>query len=149
MKIYSDSSFLVSLIYPGDPQHQKARAFFSSNQNEDWITSEWSQFETINGLRQLCKKHNGPQPSVAEGLRRLFKHWHEKGAFRLEGTDLNEAVAECQQMSAAQATKLRMRSADVLHVAILEQVNPDLFVTRDKEQHDLAMSRAFKSVLIP
>src|ERR1035441_4235481 len=101
MKIYSDSSFLVSLIYPGEPQHQKARAFFSSNQNEDWITSEWSQFETINGLRQLCKKHNGPQPAVAEGLRRQFKHWHEKGAFRLEGTDLNEAASEGQERRGA------------------------------------------------
>ena len=42
-----------------------------------------------------------------------------------------------------------MRSADVLHVALLEQIEHDLFVTRDRDQHALAVSRAFKSQLLP
>lgn len=42
-----------------------------------------------------------------------------------------------------------MRSADVLHVALMEQITPDLFVTRDKDQHALAASRAFVSRLLP
>ena len=36
-------------------------------------------------------------------------------------------------------------SADVLHVAILEQVNPDLFVSGDNDQLTLATARGFRS----
>ena len=43
---------------------------------------------------------------------------------------------------------LRMRAADVLHVALLEEINPDLFVTRDKDQHALAVARAFPARLL-
>ena len=148
MKIYADSSYLISLLYPGDIAHAAASQFFLSQSQADWITSEWTEFETVNGLRQLCLAQNGPQPAVMEGFRRLFKRWHTHGNFQCEEVEMNEAVIECQQISAAHATATRMRSADVLHVAILEQIAPDLFVTRDRDQHDLAMSRAFKSVLI-
>jgi predicted nucleic acid-binding protein len=148
MRIYADASFLVSLMYPGDSQHQSTRVFFAAHDREEWITSAWSQFETWNGLRQLCKKHRGPAPATVEGLIRLFKRWHDRGPFRLDDTDLNEAVQDCRQMSAAHATTLRMRSADALHVALLEQITPDLFVTRDRDQHELAVSRAFKSTLV-
>jgi hypothetical protein len=38
------------------------------------------------------------------------------------------------------------RLADTLHVAILEQVNPDVFVTGDKDQLALAKARGFHAV---
>ena len=149
MNIYADPSFLVSLLYCGDTAHKKAVTFFSAQSGAQWITSSWSHFETVNSLRQLCLSNPGPEPAKIEGVRRLFKHWHERGPFLLLETETNEAVLECQQLSGAHATRTRMRSADVLHVALLEQITPDLFVTRDKDQHELAVSRAFKSVLIP
>jgi hypothetical protein len=41
-----------------------------------------------------------------------------------------------------------MRSADVLHVALLEQIAPDLFLTRDGDQFALAQARGFKSLAV-
>jgi predicted nucleic acid-binding protein len=149
LRIYADSSFLVSLLYPGDVQHGRCRAIFAQYQSDDWITSPWSLFETVNSLRQLCLKSNGPKPVVIEAIRRQLKHWHTRGVFQTEMPDLQEGVIECQQLSAACGTQLKMRSADVLHVALLEQLAPDLFLTRDKEQHALALNRAFPSRLIP
>jgi len=70
------------------------------------------------------------------------------GQFAIEDTSLGEAIQEANQMSAAHGCALRMRSADVLHVALLEQINPDLFVTRDKDQHALAKARAFNALLV-
>ncbi len=148
MKIYADSSFLVSCLYPGDSHHAKARKFFQRHAADQWLTSGWSQFETANGLRQLCLAAHGPKPVVVESIRRLFKHWHARGPFRVAETDVAEAVNECQQLSAAHATAMRMRSADVLHVALLEQIAPDLFVTRDADQFALATQRAFPAQLI-
>ena len=149
MRIYADSSFLISLLNRGEKQHQPARRFYLSHPTAEWVTSAWSQFETLNGLRQLCLAAPGNTPEQAEALRRLFKHWHERGNFTFEPTEPADAIQECSQISSAHATALRMRSADVLHVALLEQIEHDLFVTRDRDQHALAVSRAFKSQLLP
>lgn len=42
-----------------------------------------------------------------------------------------------------------MRSADVLHLAFLDQMDRDLFVRRDKDQHALALRIGFPAHLAP
>ena len=61
---------------------------------------------------------------------------------------MEEAMPECQQLSAAHATSLTMRSADVLHVALLDQLAPDLFVTRDRDQFTLAQAAGYPALLV-
>jgi predicted nucleic acid-binding protein len=146
--IYADSSFLVSCLCSFDTGHGAARAFFSTHIADDWVTSNWSQFETVNSLRQLRRSNPKLPAELPEGLRRLFKKWHERGNFSLERTDSDEAINEAAQISAAFGRSFRARSADVLHIALLEQINPDLFVTRDKEQFALARARGFAAQLI-
>lgn len=148
MKIYADTSFLVSLLYTHDAGHPAAWKFYQANAANDWLTSEWSFFETANSLRQLCVRY-GVRPEMAEGLRRYFKNLHRFGPFALAATDWPEMLRDSQQISAACAALLPAASADLLHIAILEQLNPDLFLTRDKKQHALARARAFDSKLIP
>ncbi|MGO8765923.1 MAG: PIN domain-containing protein [Limisphaerales bacterium] len=149
MRIYADSSFLVSCLYWPDPGHPAAKAFFLKRATDEWLTSSWSQFETTNSLRQLSRSKPGPSPALAEALRRLFKYWHEAGSFSFEETDANQAIVEAAQISAALGTRHRVRAADLLHVALLEQITPDLFVTRDKDQHLLARALAFNSHFVP
>ena len=57
-----------------------------------------------------------------------------------------DAIADCHQISAAFGTRLKCRAADTLHVALLEQVNPDIFVSGDQEQVDLASARGYQAV---
>jgi predicted nucleic acid-binding protein len=149
LRVYADTSFLVSLLYAPDSGHAAARSEFFAHRGATWITSDWSQFETVNGLRQLCRRYPSLKPEVPEALRRYFKHLHRAGQFALAETDLPEAVREGQQYSTAHGCASPMRCADVLHVALLEQINPDLFVTRDRHQHALAQARAFRSQLVP
>lgn len=59
MRIYADTSFLVSLLCGTDKAHATSRAFFLSQHEAEWITSGWSQFETVNTLRQLCLATGG------------------------------------------------------------------------------------------
>jgi hypothetical protein len=113
------------------------------------ITSPWSQFETINTLRQLCLHRPGPDRKVIEAIRLLFKHWHRNGPFHLERLSLDDALVDCAKISAAYGATFRMRSADTFHVALLEQLNPDLFVTRDRDQLDLARARGFTCHYLP
>ena len=141
MRIYADTSYLVSFLYKGDVAHDSARLTFREHSGEDWLTTEWSQVETINRLRQLCLA--GANAPRMEALVRFFRHLHRFGPLSLVDTVCEDAFRECLQLSAAFGNRMRIRSADLLHVALLEQIAPDLFLTRDKDQFDLAEARGF------
>jgi predicted nucleic acid-binding protein len=146
MRIYADSSFLVSWLYSADKSNAKARAWASAHSTADWVLSDWSQFETLNALRSLCLQTHGPTPELIEGLRRYFKHLIYQGPFEYVRVDWQEVLRDCHQLSASFAARMKARAADALHVAILEQVNPDLFVSGDRDQLALAKARGFRAV---
>lgn len=83
---------------------------------------------------------------MIEALRRYFSHLLQVGPFELAAVDWDEVRRDAHQISAGFAARLKARSADALHVAILEQLNPDLFVSGDKDQLALATARGFRSV---
>ena len=146
MRIYPDASFLVSWLYTPDIHNRKARTWFSAHQAADWIPSDWSRFETLNTLRGLCLRTNGPRPELVEALRRYFNHLIHCGPFEFERTDWQEVLRDANQISAGFAARIKARSADTLHIAILEQINPDLFVSGDRDQIALATSRGFQAL---
>ncbi len=146
MRIYADPSFLVAWLYTKDANNPKARTWFSSNQAADWILSDWSRFETVNTLRSLCLRRNGPTLELAEGLRRYFNHLVHQGPFEHERVDWQEVIRDANQISAGFAARTQARSADTLHVAILEQINPDVFVSGDRAQVRLAAARGFQAI---
>jgi predicted nucleic acid-binding protein len=146
MKIYADASFLVSWLYKPDPLNPKARAWFASHQADDFLVSDWARFETINTLRDLCLRPNPPKSDLIEGLRRYFSHLLQVGPFEFAAVDWEDALQDAHQISAGFAARLKARSADVVHIAILEQVNPDIFVSGDKDQLTLATARGFRAL---
>jgi predicted nucleic acid-binding protein len=146
MTIYPDASFLVSWLYKPDPLNAKARVWFARHQAGDFLISDWARFETINTLRDLCLRPHPPRQELIEALRRYFSHLLHTGPFELAAVDWDEVFKDAHQISAGFATRLKARSADALHVAILEQLNPDLFVSGDKDQLTLATARGFRSV---
>jgi predicted nucleic acid-binding protein len=146
LRIYADTSFLVSYLYYADTGHATARALFAKHAADDWVTSEWSRFETINSLRQVVR--GGWKAPHAEATIRLFKHWHRTGPFEAASPGLDAAMPECQQLSAAHGTISTMRAADVLHVALLDQLRPDLFVTRDQDQFTLAQTTGWSALFV-
>lgn len=148
MTIYADTSFLVSLLYSKEKHHAAARGFFLNQPGAEWLTSQWSRHETVNSLRQLCRDSAGPTPPQIEAVRRMFKHLHKRGPFLKIDADMESAVTESERISTMFGTQLKMRSADVLHIGILDELQAELFVTRDKDQFALAQAMNFKSVLI-
>jgi predicted nucleic acid-binding protein len=145
MTIYPDASFLVSWLYTPDPLNAHARVWFSRHQADDFIISEWSRFETINTLRDLCLRPHPPRRELIEALRLYFSRLLQVGPFELRAVDWDEVLKDAHQISAGFAARLKARSADTLHVAILEQLNPDLFVSGDQDQLALAAARGFRS----
>ncbi len=145
MIIYPDASFLVSWLYKPDPLNARARAWFAQHQADDFLISDWSRFETVNTLRDLCLRPHPPSRELIEALRRYFSHLLQAGPFEFAPVDWDEVLKDAHQISAGFAARLKARSADALHVAILEQLNPDLFVSGDKDQLALATARGFRS----
>ena len=148
MTIYPDASLLVSLLYGKDKQHAKAMRWFKANQANRWVISAWAEFETVNSLRSLCLRPGGPSPEAAESLRRWFKHLFTHGPFYRERVEWNQVLVDAYQISASLADRQKARSADTLHVAMLEQINPDLFVSMDADQASLAVRRGFKATCL-
>ena len=146
MRVYPDASFLVSWLYSADVNNGRARTWFSAHQTDDWIVSEWSWFESVNALRSLCLASGGPRRELVEGLRRYFKRLLRVGPFDFERVDWDDVLKDANQISTGYAARQRARAADTLHVAILEQVQPDLFVTGDRDQTLLARARGFNAV---
>jgi hypothetical protein len=68
MTIYTDVSFLVSWLYKPDLLNAKARVWFAQYQTGDFLISDWSRFETINTLRDLCLRPYPPKPELIEAL---------------------------------------------------------------------------------
>jgi hypothetical protein len=61
---------------------------------------------------------------LIEALRHYFSHLLQAGPFEFTAVDWDAVLKDAHQISAGFAARLKARSADVLHVAILEQVNP-------------------------
>jgi predicted nucleic acid-binding protein len=145
VKVYADTSFFISWLYVRDVHHADAQRWYSVHPNEEWIVSPWSEFETVNTIRSLCTRSPGPSREYAEGLRRFFKRLFVEGPLERLEVDWDVVLRDAAQISAAHAAAMHVRSADVLHVAIMEQLNPDLFVSGDTDQVDLASARGFRS----
>lgn len=144
MRIYLDSSFLVSWLYKPDPLNARARGWFTKHEKDDLLVSDWARFETTNTLRDLLLRPQPPKPELVEALRRYFSHLAQVGPFEFVPVDWDDVLKDAHQISAAVAGRLKARSADVLHVAIVEQLNPDRFVSGDRDQLALAASRGFR-----
>lgn len=80
-------------------------------------------------------------PEVYEANHLLYH-----GPFDYERLDSQEVIRDSNQISAGFAARLRRRSAGILELAILEQVNPDIFVSGDKDQIALAKARGCQAV---
>lgn len=145
MTIYPDTSFLVSFLAGWERHHALAMAWFRPRSEAEWLISPWAEFETLNTLRQMCREPNGPPPNRVEAVRRYWRHLFRAGPFVRRPVDWLATMAGCQELSAAFSVRQRMRSADTLHIAILDQILPDLFVTSDDDQHALALARGFES----
>jgi hypothetical protein len=93
MTIYPDASFLVSWLYKPDPLNAKARVWFAQHQADDFLISDWSRFETINTLRDLCLRPHPPRRELIEALRRYFSHLLQVGPFEFSPVDWDEGAS--------------------------------------------------------
>ncbi len=140
MKIYADSSFLVSL-YSADTNWAAASRTMQASAGECFVTT-LAELEVVNafGLRVFRKEVSAAQ---AQSSLIDFERDLRDGIFQLRG--LPERVFErARQLSQRTTAKLGTRTADLLHVAAALELGVDRLYSFDRQQRKLAQTLRLK-----
>lgn len=140
MKIYVDTSFLVSLYSPDANSAAAARAMQASP--ADRFLTVFGELELVNalGLRLFRKEITAEQ---AKSSLKDFESDLRDGVFQLRA--LTEPVFERALRLSRQTTpRLGTRSADVLHVAAALELGVDRLYSFDERQRKLARAVRLK-----
>ncbi len=140
MKIYADSSFLVSLYSP-DSNWAAASSTMQASSGECFVTA-LGELEVINafGLRVFRKEVSSAeaQESVID-----FEKDLRDGSLQLRA--LSDAVFErASQLSRQTTAKFGTRTADLLHVAAALELGVNYFYSFDQQQRKLARAVRLK-----
>jgi predicted nucleic acid-binding protein len=134
LKIYADSSFLVSL-YSADANWIAAMRTMRTSRGGCILTS-LGELEVINafGLRVFRKEASAEQ---AQSSLTDFENDLRDGILQLRG--LSDSVFERARLLSQQTTaKLGTRTADLLHVAAALELGVEYLYTFDQQQRKLA-----------
>jgi len=140
LKIYADTSFLVSL-YCLDANSVAAARTVKASVADRFVTI-LGELEVINafGLRVFRKEVTAAQ---AQSSLRDFEKDLRDGVFQLRG--LPEPVYErARQLSHHTTGKLGTRTADILHVAAALELGVDYLYSFDQHQRKLAQTVRLK-----
>lgn len=140
MKIYIDTSFLISL-YSLDVNSSLAIQSMQAAEGNRF-TSALGDLEMVNGLGlRVFRKEVSPAQSAAS-LRDFEKDVRD-GVLQLLPVSQN-VFDKARQLSWRTTSKLGTRTADLLHVAAALELGADYFYSFDKQQRKLAESLRLK-----
>ena len=140
MKIYADTSFLVSL-YSLDANSVAAAKTVKASVADRFVTI-LGELEVINafGLRVFRKEVTAAQ---AQSSISDFEQDLRDGVFQLRG--IPDTVFErARQLSPHTTAKLGTRTADILHVAAALELDVDYLYSFDQHQRKLAQTIRLK-----
>ena len=140
MKIYADSSFLVSL-YSADTNWAAASRTMQASTGDCFVTT-LAELEVVNafGLRVFRKEVSAAQ---AQSSLIDFERDLRDGIFQLRGLP-ERAFERARQLSQQTTAKLGTRTADLLHVAAALELGVDHLYSFDRQQRKLAQTLHLK-----
>ena len=140
MKIYADTSFLVSLYSPDANSGAAARTMRASS--GDRFVSTLGELEVINavGLRVFRKEVSATQ---AQSSLKDFEEDLRAGVFQLRPV-LEEVFERARLLSRQTTPKLGTRTADLLHIATALELSAEYLYTFDQRQRKLAQTVRLK-----
>ena len=140
MKIYTDTSFLVSLYSPDVNSAVAVRTMQASG--GDRLVTIFGELEVVNAMQlRIFRK----EVSAAQAQSSLddFEKDLRTGVFQLRG--LSEPLFEqARQLSRRTTAKLGTRTADLLHVAAALELGADYLYSFDQQQRKLAQAVRLK-----
>jgi predicted nucleic acid-binding protein len=140
LKVYADSSFLVSL-YSLDAHSSRATANVRRLSPELLLTP-LSEFELTNGLQLRVFRNESSVAEISDALTELQQHV-ESGFYKMVG--MPATVYELARRIAFKRTAIAgTRALDVLHVASAILLNAEEFWTFDNRQAKVAKAEGLQ-----
>jgi predicted nucleic acid-binding protein len=140
LKVYADTSFLISLYSPDSNSAAAARTMKSSR--ADHYVTVFGELEVINAL-ELRVFRGELTGSQAQSSFQDFEHDLRDGVLLLR--PLSEQVFErASQLSRQTTAKLGTRTADLLHIAAALELGVEYLYSFDQQQRRLAQAVRLK-----
>ncbi|MFZ1998831.1 MAG: type II toxin-antitoxin system VapC family toxin [Candidatus Sulfotelmatobacter sp.] len=136
MKVYADTSFLMSLYSPDANSAAAVRTMQGSTL--DRFVSTFGELEVVNalGLRVYRKEISAAQ---AQSSWSDFEKDLRAGIFQLRQLP-EQALERALQLSRQTTARLGTRTADLLHVAAALELGVDCLYSFDQQQRKLAQT---------
>ncbi len=140
MKIYADSSFLVSL-YSLDVNHATAARTMQASERGCFITA-LGELEVMNAFQlRVFRKEISEAQACAAMID--FENDLQQGIIRVQGLS-DSLFARARRLSQETTAKSGTRAVDLLHVAAALEFGADYLYTFDQRQRKLARSLHLK-----
>lgn len=140
MRVYVDTSFLISLYSP-DANSTTAAHIMQASKNVH-VVSTLTELETANAL-QLRVFRKEISPAEAKSSLRDFEQDLRQGVFQFFRLQ-EEAFQRALQISCQTTRRLGTRTADLLHVAAALELKADCLYSFDRQQRKLAHALKLK-----
>lgn len=140
MKVYADTSFLISL-YSLDANSVAAAQTMQGSKHVH-VLSTLAEVETINAL-ELRVFRKEISPLQAKSSFRHFEKDLSQGVFQLVRMP-DDTFERARQISHRSTARLGTRSMDLLHVAAALELNVDYLYSFDQQQCRLAKKLGLK-----
>lgn len=134
MRVYVDTSFLVSLYSPDKNSASAARTMESSQ--ADHLLSTLVELEVTNAFELRVFRKEVSAAQARSSARDLEKDLRD-GVFQLQPLT-DQAFEKAHQLSRQTTARLGTRTADLLHVAAALDLHADYLYTFDQHQRKLA-----------
>jgi predicted nucleic acid-binding protein len=140
LKVYADTSFLVSLY---SPDANSARAASTMQQSKgDHIVTTFGELELVNALQLRVFRKELSSMQVDSALKMVEVDLQNR-LFRLVPLP-EQAFERARQLALKTTAQLGTRSADLLHVAAALEFNADCLYSFDQYQRKLAQHLQLK-----
>jgi predicted nucleic acid-binding protein len=140
LKIYADTSFLVSLYSLDANSPGAVRAMRASP--GDRIVTTLGELEVVNAFALRVFRKEISIAQAQSSLADFEKHLRE-GVFQLRGL-LDIFFERAHQLSRKTTARLGIRTADLLHVAAALELDVDCLYSFDQQQRKLARAVRLK-----
>jgi predicted nucleic acid-binding protein len=145
VNIYADTSWWLAYKCRGDIHHASAISLFDREPDSSVLWTPWQRVEVFNSFRQA--EHAGlVDQGEARAMIRTLEQEVRVGYWPHVEFDWTDAVRTACELSAEHSLKRTVRSMDLFHVAIAEEVAADAFLSFDSDQNALARAAGFDLV---
>lgn len=146
MIVYCDTSFLVSLFYENDANHQAARRLVSRFDQHDFVLCQIHQLELPAALRAATHRQESPVPVHVARLviNRFDRAWHGR-LFVRRDVPLDDSISMARSLGEAHGWAKRHTAFDLWHLGAAWALGTGAFLSFDERQREICKSLSFQT----